>query len=225
MANQHKKKSSASTITMITILVLFLAVGIYAIVAPLLSDKEDKAAAITYTGMPRIGSAQAPVKIMEFGDFNCPVCKQFHDVIYPQLKKEYIDTGKAQMYFTSLEFLGPNSEITSQAAESVYRQNPDAFWKFYDAVYSNQGKEDQNWATPDFIVSLIKQNIPEVNAEQVRKDLQNKTYAQQVRAHNQFAQKLGFNSVPTIFINGKMVENPFDYNDLKKLINDELNQK
>jgi protein-disulfide isomerase len=226
MANQHKKKkNSASTITMVTVLILFLALGIYAIVGPLLGGKEEKQASITYTGMPRIGSDQAPVKIMEYGDFNCPICKQFHDQIYPQLKKDYIDTGKVQMYFTSLEFLGPNSETTSQAAESVYKQNPNAFWKFYDAVYNNQGKENENWATPDFVVSLIKKNIPEVNADQVRKDLQNKTYAQQVKAHNQIAQKLGFDSVPTVFINGKIVQNPFDYGAMKKMIADEMNKK
>ncbi|MGA9174280.1 MAG: hypothetical protein WBZ33_09955, partial [Thermoactinomyces sp.] len=61
MANQHKKKkNSASTITMVTVLILFLALGIYAIVGPLLGGKEEKQASITYTGMPRIGSDQAP---------------------------------------------------------------------------------------------------------------------------------------------------------------------
>jgi protein-disulfide isomerase len=214
---------------MATVLVLFLAWGIFAIAKPLItskaSDQGAKRVQITYSGMPSTGNPNAPVKLMEFGDFNCPYCKLFHQQIYPQLKKDFIDTGKVQMYFTSLNFLGQNSATTSQAAEAVYKQNPEAFWKYYDVIYENQGQEDKPWATPEFVTSLIKKNIPEVNADQVSQALKNKTYEQAVAEHNKIAESIGVESFPTIYVNGLKVENAFDYNSLKNMIEAELNKK
>lgn len=229
MKQKQKKKSIFDMQNlMILTVVLFLGLGVFAIFNSNTSSSESrpqKPVQFDYSKQPAIGSPDAPVKLMEFGDFKCPACKAFHDTIYPQLKKEYIDTGKVQMHFTNYQFLGEDSITAGIAGESVYRQNPEAFWKFYESIYANQGKESVTWATPEFLTQLVKKHIPEVEAEQVAKDIKNKTYEKDVLADNDLAQKSHVESVPAIFINGKQVEQSLDYNELKNAIESELKKK
>ncbi|MGA8941182.1 MAG: DsbA family protein [Thermoactinomyces sp.] len=231
MANKHKKgkNRSLSTITMITVLVFFIGFGVVAVYQSVTNKQNEQAESartydIDYTGQPRIGSPDAPVKIMEFADFKCPVCKEFEETVYPQLKRDYIDTGKVQMYFTNYQFIAEDSVTAGMAGESVYKQNPDAFWKFYESVLRNQKDEATVWATPEFLLQLIKKDIPEVDAEKVKQDLEKKTYLQEVMADYKKAESLMISSVPTIIINGKKVENPLDYQAIKQLIEQELNK-
>jgi protein-disulfide isomerase len=77
-----------STITMVTILVVLLGLGVFALIRSAGSDVQNAGSDVqnfSYAGQPGIGSPNAPVKLMEFGDFKCPACKAFHDTIYPQL--------------------------------------------------------------------------------------------------------------------------------------------
>ena len=232
MANAHKKKKKTqmSTITMVTVLVVFIGLGVFAIINSFAGKNDSgeetaRVLPVEYEGQPAIGDDNAPVKLMEFGDYKCPVCKVFHDTVYPKLKKEYIDTGKVQMYFTNYQFIGEDSITAGMAGEAVYQQDPAAFWKFYDAIYTQQKDESVKWATPDFLEQLIAQNIPGVDAKKVREDLDQNTYLNEVTADNNRAKKLNIDSVPAIFINGKKVENALDYEALKKMIDSELANK
>jgi protein-disulfide isomerase len=232
MANAHKKKKKTqmSTITMVTVLVVFIGLGVFAIINSFAGkdnpgEETARVLPVEYDGQPAIGDDNAPVKLMEFGDYKCPVCKVFHDTVYPKLKKEYIDTGKVQMYFTNYQFIGEDSITAGMAGEAVYQQDPAAYWKFYDAIYNHQKDESVKWATPDFLEQLIEQNIPEVDAKKVREDLDNKTYLNEVTADNNKAKKLNIESVPAVFVNGKKVENALDYEALKKMIDSELANK
>lgn len=216
----------------IVTLILFIGFGLFAIFT---SDSTgggnakvkqlENAVSIDYSKQPAIGSPDAPIKLIEFGDFKCPSCKVFHDSVYPLLKKEYIDTGKVQLYFVNLQFLAKDSVDAGIAGESVFNQNPQAFWKFYEAIYTNQGDQSEIWATPEFLTELVKKHVPEVNADQVAKDIQNRTYEKEVNEDKDLAQQFQVESVPTIVINGNKVLNEFTYEDLKNAIEEELKAK
>ncbi|TCP62487.1 thioredoxin domain-containing protein [Baia soyae] len=213
MANRHKQKGKRdnTTVVFITLLVLFLGVGVYALVTMLNSDKKsdavqpDKVVDLKVEKQATIGKADAPIKIVEIGDFRCPHCKMFHDQHYKQLKS-YIDSGKVQFTFAPFQFMKPEPLVAGMAAKSVMAQNKEAFWKFYDAVYNNQ--EEYNKQTEgksaDFLVDLIKKNIPEVNAEQVGKDIKSDKYKADVEADNKYVESLNISGVPVVYINGKM---------------------
>ncbi|WP_124726969.1 DsbA family protein [Staphylospora marina] len=224
-----KKKSSIfdmQTLIVLT-LVLFVGLGVYAIFQSVGQTGETDAPPLTGvdpSAHPTIGQASAPVKLVEFGDFKCPACKMFHDSIWPVIKKEYIDTGKAQMTFVNFQFIGPDSITAGMAGEAVYRQNPDAFWKFYEAVYANQGEESKQWATPEFLTDLIRKHVPEVDADKVAQDLAAKTHEKDVLDDNRLAQKNQIDGVPAVYVNGKKV-NGLDLNELKAAIEKELNGK
>ncbi|GIM45135.1 putative disulfide bond formation protein D [Collibacillus ludicampi] len=175
-----------------------------------------------YDKHPSIGSKDAPVKIVEFADFKCPACKEFDQTILPQLKKDFIDNGTVQFYYINDPIISPNadSRTAAMAGEAVYRQNPEEFWKFYEAVFAHQGDEHTNWATSDFLVQIAKQSNLKVDYDKLKKDIDNNTFAQDVKNDEDIAEKLGVNSTPTIYINGKEVSDndTFTYSAIKEAI-------
>lgn len=227
MANK-KKSRDMQGLVIGTILILVLALGVYGVVNQFIGGKQeavDKVFPIDYKGQPFLGKENAPVKVMEFGDFKCPVCKQFHESVLPQLKKDFVDTGKVAFYFSNAQVIGPDSLTAGEAGEAVFKQNPQAFWKFYDAIYKQQGNEHDQWATPAFLVDLIKKNVPEVDAKKVADDLAKKTFQKQAMEDNEELSKTGVTGVPAIFVNGKYIENGLSYKDIKAAIEKELQAK
>lgn len=86
-----------------------------------------------------LGKADAPVTIIEFGDFQCPYCGKFFAEVQPFIKKAFIDTGKAKMVYKPLAFLGPESESAVNAV--VCAQEQGKFWEMHDAIFSTEYTE------------------------------------------------------------------------------------
>lgn len=102
-------------------------------------DQAALVADVEHGKLPSMGKKDAPVTIVEFSDFQCPFCKQFIDTTYPQLKKEYIDTGKVALYYRHLPLvqLHPMAMTFSHAAECANEQGK--FWEMHDKIFSEQG--------------------------------------------------------------------------------------
>ncbi|MEX2460202.1 MAG: thioredoxin domain-containing protein [Paenibacillaceae bacterium] len=192
------------------------------ILAIIQANQPKKGFPFDYASQPTIGQADAPIKMVEFGDFKCPICKDFATKVYPQLKKDFIDTGKVQLSFINFSFI-PGSTSAAIAVESVYHQNKAAFWPYYEAIYKNQQNEKLDWATSDFLTTLAKtENIP-VDYDLLKKDIDDKVYEKTVIADNSIASKSKTNATPTLFINGFPIstEETMDYAKLKAAIEKE----
>ncbi|MFD1906330.1 DsbA family protein [Paenibacillus rhizoplanae] len=142
--------------------------------------------------------------------FKCPACAQFTGVIKPQIVQGYVDQNKAAFYFVNLAFIAQDSRTASLAALSVYHQNQEAFWKYFDAIYANQGNEDKEWATPDFMVSLAKQLELPVDYDLLRKDIDGRTYEKELDRDIQLGTDAGVTNTPSLFVNGIKVKEPFN---------------
>jgi protein-disulfide isomerase len=81
-----------------------------------------------------LGNKNAPVTIVEYGDYQCPYCSEYFESVQPGIVKNYLDTGKAKMVFRNLAFLGPESVAAAQAAECAEDQNQ--LWPYHDALYT-----------------------------------------------------------------------------------------
>ncbi|CAM2861201.1 thioredoxin domain-containing protein [Paenibacillus sediminis] len=174
--------------------------------------------AIDYTNLPTIGDKNAPVKIVELGDFKCPSCRTFSQEIEPKLKADYIDKGIVSLYFMNLPFIGPDSNTAALAAQSIFHQNNDAFWKYYDAIYKNQPDENLIWATPEYLVDLARKEALSIDFTKLEQDIKSKTYQKDIDEQTAFANKNVVNSTPTLFINGVKFEQANDYEKLKAAI-------
>jgi protein-disulfide isomerase len=187
------------------------------------ANKPPQGFAFDYAVQPAIGQANAPINLVEFGDFKCPICKDFATQIYPQLKKDFIDTGKVQMHFINFAFID-GSTPAAIAAESVYHQNKAAFWPYYDAIYKNQQDEKIDWATSDYLSNLAKTEKLPVDYDLLKKDIDAKVYEKEVMSDNAIAQKTNTTSTPSLFINGFPVAfaDTMDYAKLKAVIDKEI---
>lgn len=172
--------------------------------------------AVDYDNLPRLGSADAPVRIVEFGDFQCPICQYFAQQVMPQIRKDYIDTGKASLYFANFTIIGPDSVTGALAAQSVFHQNKDEFWKFYDALYESQGEENKGWLTADFVVNLAKDKGIRVDYDQLKQDIVSRKYMDEVNKQYSIAyNKARFNATPSLLINGQAYTGGLGYDEIK----------
>ncbi|MWC30047.1 DsbA family protein [Paenibacillus sp. MMS18-CY102] len=178
------------------------------IVAVAFLKPEDKKAdpdAFDYNAMATLGSKDAKVKIVEFGDFKCPACRVFSQDVEPKLKSEYIDKGLVSLSFMNYPFIGQDSRTAALAGLSVYHQNNDAFWKYYDALYKYQPDERQIWATTDYLIQLAQSEKLGIDFDKLRSDIENETYADQLTDQMSRVKPLGVTGTPTLFVNGTMV--------------------
>ena len=81
-----------------------------------------------------LGDQNAPVTIIEYGDYQCPFCTRYFSQIQPLIKSQYIDTGKAKMVFRDFAFLGAESNVAANAAQCAEDQGK--LWAYHDALYS-----------------------------------------------------------------------------------------
>lgn len=99
-----------------------------------------------YTGMgsPILGDPNAPVTIVEFGDYQCHQCYNWFHNTKPTITRDYIDTEKANLVFVDMAFLGRDSGPAAQATYCAEDQGK--YWEYHDMLYSTQGEIDDGWA-------------------------------------------------------------------------------
>lgn len=143
------------------------------------------------------GNDSASVEVVEFGDYQCPVCKAFFDQSEPQLLQDYVSSGKARFYFVDFSFLGPDSFTLAQGSWCANDQGK--YYQFYDYVYSNQGTENTGWATPDKVKTFASQ-ITGLNASQFGACLDSSKYQTRIQNSVSLAQTYAVTATPTFFI-------------------------
>ncbi|TDQ36216.1 DsbA family protein [Aureibacillus halotolerans] len=174
-------------------------------------------------GQPTIGETTAPVSIVEFGDYKCPSCKQWGEVVYPKLVEDYISTGKATFSYINVLFHGEESVRAALASESVYAQDPENFWAFHKAVFAEQPPSqdhDNDWVTVEKLKEIAAESAPNVDLEQLAADITTgeTQVAEQVSIDSQLVEEFEVPFTPTIIIDGVMLEDPFDYDKITSLI-------
>lgn len=206
------------------ILVWSLSAGLVAVIV-LLAIFWPKPAplALDYENMPTIGSPEAKVKLVEFGDYKCPVCARFSQDIMSKIKTEFVDTGKISFSYQNWTIISPNADsfTAAMAGQAIYRQSNEAFWKYNDAMFKNQNpNEYQIWATEAYILDLAKSEGLEIDHDLLRKDLESRKYAGEVNSQNNFARKKNFTGTPTVLINGERLPDSvaLNYDNLKAAI-------
>lgn len=214
----------------VLVLLTLVAVALIAVVV-MLNQPDDQAETaskgehVSTDGQPTIGDADAPVSVVEFGDYKCPSCKQWGETVYPKLKEDYIDTGKVSFSYINVLFHGQESILAALASESVYVQDPDAFWDFHKAVYDAQPASqhhDEAWVTVERLTEIAEATTS-VDIEQLKTDLsENSSVLEKVSHDDGLVKENDVRLTPTIMINGVVLDNPFDYEAITRLIENDL---
>ncbi len=168
-----------------------------------------------------LGSATAPVTLIEYGDYQCPFCGRFFSQTEPQIISDYVDTGKVKMVFRNFAFLGAESTAAAQAAECATEQNQT--WKYSDALYAGKVADDAKGGSEDdgfFNRALFLKLAAQVglNVPQFTSCIDGNKYASLVAQEKTDASAAGVNSTPTVFINGTQVLGAQPYAAFKSVI-------
>ncbi len=160
------------------------------------------------------GNTNAAVKVVEYGDYQCTACLTFEKNYYDKFIKEYVDTGKVYFTFVPFKVIGPESDITAEAAYCAADQNK--YWPMHDILFANQGAENSGVFTNKRIKAMAQSVGLDMNAFNSCYD--SGKYTDQVTKTDQGAAlALKLNSTPSFTINGKVADfQTFD--DLMNLI-------
>ncbi|MBS1886918.1 MAG: thioredoxin domain-containing protein [Actinobacteria bacterium] len=146
-----------------------------------------------------LGSHNAPVKLYEYGDLQCPVCKAYSEEVLPKIFENQVKNGEVSITFRNFIIIGPQSIPAGEAAYAAGEQGKG--WNFIETWYRNQGKENSGYATDEFIESMAKYvGVP--NIAQWKQEWKSGKFKKQVEATTQQAEKLGFSGTPSFSIEG-----------------------
>lgn len=176
---------------------------------------------LDYSKQPYLGSPNARIKIVEFGDFKCPACKNWAMNIKKQFLQDFIDTGKVEFFFVNYAFLDRDSYMAAAAGEAIARQNNSSFWEYYDKLYATQGDESEIWATKKFILNFVKENVSGIDYEKFVQDIESQKYFFDVKEDFKIAGMLGVNGTPQFLINGKLYRLS-TYEEMQAIIDQEI---
>ncbi len=153
-----------------------------------------------------MGDPNAPVRIIEYGDYQCPFCQDFFQNVEPTLLEEYVETGKATFEFRNYAFIGPESQQAAEAALCAADQNQ--FWPFHDILYLRQGRENSGVFSDSNLKSYAREVADGVDGfdyDAWESCFDADTYEAQVIEENQTASSSGVGSTPTILVNGQAI--------------------
>jgi len=144
---------------------------------------------------PMLGSANAKVTIVEFSEFVCPFCGRFARDTFPQIKANYIDTGKVKFVFRDF-IVHPTAQIASEASQCAYEQGNDKYWAYNEYLFNHQSA-----LTSDD----LKAYAATLGLDTAKFDacLDSGKYTVEVEKDTSDGEAYGVNGTPTFFINSK----------------------
>ena len=159
-----------------------------------------------------LGRADAPVTIIKYASMTCPYCRQFQLEAFPELKRQYIDTGKVR--FILREFpIGFQSGLATIATRCV----PEA--KYFQA-YDRLMRQQNVWVSQDVRAEPIVKAMGDLGltANKLEACRQDKAMVEALDAVKQRGRLLGIVGTPNYFINGRLIKHALSLKDVKAII-------
>jgi protein-disulfide isomerase len=163
-----------------------------------------------------LGKADAPITIIEYASMTCPHCAYFSINVLPELKKNYIDTGKAKLVFRDFP-LDEHAARASQMAECM--GNNERYFAIIEILFASQA----SWIKPNSIDNTIAElgkiaRLGGMSETDFKACMANDALLQSIIAERQGGEKLGMQSTPTFFINGVKAEGSMPWAQFEKLL-------
>lgn len=175
-----------------------------------------------------IGSDNAPLTMVEYGDFKCPACNQFHHTAGAQIRREYVDEGLINIEYRNYPFLGPDSGRAARGSYCAYDQG--VFTQYHDKVYGyiwdnhytqgDQGAQFQDILTTDKLLEIMENDIdsPLLFEECV----ESTDYNRFIDADLLLGADDGITGTPGFVIVDQKIVGPSNFNSFKTVLDNEL---
>ena len=153
----------------------------------------------TAMGSPILGDPSASITIVEFGDYQCHQCYNWFHNTKPAIMEDYIETGKANLVFVDMAFLGRDSPKAAQA--SYCAEDQEMYWEYHDMLYNLQeSKIDGGWANSERLKAIALSLG--LDMELFESCLDSGKYSKRVQYNTQQARDHGVRGTPGFFIVG-----------------------
>lgn len=156
------------------------------------------------------GDLNAPVTVVEFGDFNCGYCGKWARETLPRIDEKYIKSGKVRMAYVHYPILGADSMTAAEGAECAGQQ--DGFWDYHLSLYANQGIG----FTPANLTQLAEK--AGLDTTQFEECLANFSDRPSIEDDIRLAQVMGVRGTPAFLVNGVALAGAYPYEDFERVI-------
>ena len=163
------------------------------------------------------GDPNAPVTVVEFGDFNCGYCGKWAQETLPQIDENYIKQGKVRMAYVHYPILGADSMTAAEATECVASLSEGSFWDYHVVLYANQGIG----YTKDNLTKLAgEMGVDSTEFQACMDDFPNRP---SLEDDIRLAQVMGVRGTPAFLVNGIPLAGAYPYEDFERVIEGVLN--
>ena len=147
-------------------------------------------------GSPIIGNPNAPITVLEWGDYQCTFCFRFHESSLNILLAEYIDTGKVKLVFKDFPLNGPDSILAAEA--SYCAEDQGRYWAYHDELYTNWAGERTGWINYASLNKFAKSI--DLELDEFSSCLNDHKYRQKVLELEKFGRAIGIDATPSFLI-------------------------
>ena len=147
-------------------------------------------------GSPILGDSNAPITVLEWGDYQCTFCYKFHQNTLDIINNDFIKTGKVKLVFKDFPLNGPDSLLAAEAAYCAEDQGK--YWQYHNELYKNWGGERTGWITKeslDRFAGIVGLNLTEFNT-----CLNEHKYQDRVIALYEFGKEIGIDATPYFLV-------------------------
>ena len=159
------------------------------------------------------GAVNSKVSLIEYGDFQCPACAAYEPVIQ-KLQENFKDDLIFSYRHFPLSQIHQNALPSAKASEAAGLQNK--FWEMHYLLYKTQLDWSLSTNPKEIFIDYAK--TLELDIAKFERDLKLSSIDEKIKSDFVDGTKLGIQGTPTFFLNGKKIENPRSYEDLKKII-------
>ena len=145
-----------------------------------------------------LGSPDATITMIEFGDYQCFYCNRFFHNTESEIVKNYVDTGKVKIIFKDFTIIGQDSVNAAHASHCANEEGK--FWEYHDTLYNHWTGENNGWASSDNLLEFAKQiGLDEAALKECMSD---ERYTAVIEQSNSDARTLGITGTPAFFVIG-----------------------
>lgn len=163
------------------------------------------------------GDPKAPVKFVEYSDFQCPYCARHATQTAPLLDEAYVATGKIVHIFRNFPLSGhPNALPAAKTAYCAGQQDPKFFWTLHDWLFANQSA----WANAQDPAAQLRKQAVALGVDGTKYDacLSNPATEARINRDLQDGSKMGVGGTPAFFINNWFISGAYPFDEFKKTI-------
>jgi protein-disulfide isomerase len=155
-------------------------------------------------GSPFMGNINAPITIVEWGDYQCTFCYKFHQNTLDIINEDFIKTGKVKIIFKDFPLNGVDSKLAAEA--SYCAQDQEKYWKYHDELYKNWGGERTGWITRESLDKFAE--TVDLDLKKFNKCLDDHKYENKVDLLYEFGKEIGIDATPSflVFNDQKMIK-------------------